>query len=346
MRLRVWLWIGLSVVPACGDDDDAKPRPAADGGGMQLPDETAGKGCKRDSDCPNGKCMKELQVGSMTESRPAPGGYCTAGCEIDGQCGGNGQCSVPAQSDRGMCLGSCRQQSDCREGYVCAGAGSTGGIQLSGSCEPMQAAQQLGDRVVGRECAADADCLGGTCASASPLGAKYPGNYCTGRCWKDAECGEGGVCLASSGTSDAGWCYDACVADTECGRRGYRCIQLSPGLKACFPAPAALPDGAAGKACTSDADCGGEQDTCVTELPFSSFSAYENVAAPGGYCTLKCSLDAQCGANAQCVSRGTQGGLCLKKCVAKADCREGYGCDLHGRDLSEDKVCVPRPDEI
>ena len=82
-------------------------------------------------------------------------------------------------------------------------------------------------------------------------------------------------------------------------------------------------------------------------LPFSTFSSYENVAAPGGYCTLKCSLDAQCGANAQCISRGTQGGLCLQKCVDVADCREGYGCELHGRDLSfEDKVCVPRPDEM
>jgi hypothetical protein len=349
MRVTSWWMVcGLSAaLIACGDDDDAKPsRPAADGGAMQLPDKTAGKGCKRDSDCPNGKCMKELQVGSMTESRPAPGGYCTVACESDGQCGQNGECSVPAQADRGLCLGTCRQQSDCREGYACVGGGNTLGIQVSGSCEPMQKAQQLGSRVAGRECGSDDDCLGGSCASASTVGAEYPGNYCTGRCWRDSECGEGGACLAPTGSSEAGWCYDACEADTDCSRGGYRCSQLSPGFKACFPAPDQLPDGAAGKACTSDTDCGGQKDTCLSELPFSTFSAYENVAAPGGYCTVKCSLDAECGANAQCIARPLQGGLCLKKCTDKADCREGYGCEVHGRDLSdEDKVCVPRPDD-
>jgi hypothetical protein len=106
-----------------------------------------------------------------------------------------------------------------------------------------------------------------------------------------------------------------------------------------------LADGTAGKACASDADCGGQKDTCVNELPFDTFSSYENIAAPGGYCTLKCSLDAECGAAAQCIARGLQGGLCLQRCADKADCREGYGCELHGRDLSDvDRVCVPRPE--
>src|SRR4051812_42547482 len=126
MRMTIWWMVcGLSTVLACGDDDTKPSRPAADGGGMQLPDKTAGKGCKRDADCPNGTCMKQLQVGSMTESRNAPGGYCTADCESDGQCGQNGKCSVPAQADRGLCLGLCRDQSQCRAGYVCVGGGTT-----------------------------------------------------------------------------------------------------------------------------------------------------------------------------------------------------------------------------
>jgi hypothetical protein len=347
MRVTPWFVVCvLSAVLACGDDDDPKkPRLAADGGEMQLPDKTAGKGCKRDSDCPNGKCTRELQVGSMTESRPAPGGYCTASCEADAQCGSNGECSVAAQSDRGLCLGSCKTQADCREGYACVGGGSSFGLQLSGSCQPMQVADKLGDRVAGRECASDGDCLGGSCASASSLGAKYPGNYCTGRCWEDTECGEGGACLVFTGTAEAGWCFDHCESDTDCGRRGYRCAQLKPDFKACFPAPDALPDNTAGKPCTSDAECGGAKDTCVTELPFDTFSTYNNIAAPGGYCTLKCSLDGECGAGAQCISRGLQGGLCLKSCADKPDCREGYGCEVHGRDLdANDKVCVPRED--
>jgi hypothetical protein len=349
MRVRPWwvvcLW-SAALACGCGDDDAKAPRPAADGGEKQLPDKTAGKGCKHDADCPNGKCMRELQVGSMTESRSAPGGYCTAACDSDGQCGQNGSCSVATDADRGLCLGNCKQQTDCRGGYACVGAGVAAGLQLSGSCQPLQAADSLGARVAGRECASDDDCLGGACASASPLGAKYPGNYCSGRCWKDDDCGESGACLALTGTSEAGWCFEHCDADTDCGRRGYRCTTLKADFKACFPAPAALPADSVGKACTSDAECGGGQDTCQTELPYSTFSAYENVAAPGGYCTQACSLDTECGEGGVCISHGPQGGMCLALCTDKSECRAGYGCELHGRDLDPNgKVCVPRPDE-
>lgn len=337
------LALAVLSVAACGDDDDHdhKKRDVGDAG--QLPDKTAGKGCKRDSDCPNGMCVKALQIGSMTESRAAPGGYCTTGCTTDSECGEGGQCSVPAGSDRGMCLSSCHLQSECRTGYVCVGGGSGTGTPIAGSCEPMQAAEQLGDRVAGRACASDGDCLGGSCASTSPVGAAYPGNYCTGRCWADSDCGEGGGCIAPAATSSAGWCYETCSADTDCDRSGYRCMQLSPSFKGCFPAPKPLEDGTTGKACKSDDDCGGQSGTCVTELPFGTFSGYEDIAAPGGYCTLKCSLDSECGTGAQCVSHLSKGGLCLKQCATRADCREGYGCELHGKyNMPEDKACVPR----
>jgi hypothetical protein len=337
------LWL-CSVAAACGSSGNDPHVPAtADAGENRLPDNTAGQACKRDSDCPNGTCMLELQVAAMSEARPAPGGYCSASCDADEQCGQQGECSVPAHAESGLCLGSCHEQSDCREGYACVGGGNTNGLQLSGSCQPMQAAGSLGDRVAGRECADDADCLGGTCESASPLGAAYPGNYCTGRCWEDADCGKGGACLALAGTSEAGWCFDDCASDTDCERDGYRCIQLKPGFDACFPAPDPLPDHTVGHACASDADCGGNKDSCVNELPFASFRSTENIAAPDGYCTQPCSRDAECGAGGQCISKGVQGGMCLAICSDKSDCREGYDCILHLRDLDPSgKVCVPR----
>jgi hypothetical protein len=339
----LWLWL-WSAALACGcAANHVQSPPVADAGASPLPDKTAGKGCKHDSDCPNGTCMLELQVAAMSEPRPAPGGYCTASCDSDTQCGEHGACSVPAHSDRGLCLGNCREQADCRKGYACVGAGTAGGIQLSGSCQPLQAADALGDRVAGRQCAADADCLGGRCASASPLGAAYPGNYCTGRCWNDADCGASGACLVLSSGSEAGWCFDDCASNADCTRRGYRCAQLEPDWQACFPAPDPLPDNTAGSACTSDADCGGNKNSCMNELPFDTFSSFQNIAAPGGYCTLPCSLDAECGAGAQCISHGVQGGMCLATCADKSDCRAGYDCIAHGRDLDPNaKVCVPR----
>jgi hypothetical protein len=339
--MRLWpAWIVcLCAAFACGDG--ASHASTADAGQTQLPDKTAGKACKHDSDCPNGRCMRELQIDGVSEARPAPGGYCTAACDTDGQCGKQGECSVPADSDRGLCLGSCRTQDDCRSGYACVGGGEGIGLALSGNCQPMQAADSLGDRVAGRECADDADCLGGSCASVSPVGARYPGNYCTGRCWKDQDCGAGGACLALTGTAEAGWCFEHCAADADCGRRGYRCRELFPDLDACFPAPDALPDHTAGRACTSDKDCGGAEDTCASELPYDTFSSFKNIAAPGGYCTQPCSLDSDCGAGAQCISHGVQGGMCLALCSDKSECRAGYDFVPHGRD-PESKVCVPR----
>jgi hypothetical protein len=201
----------------------------------------------------------------------------------------------------------------------------------------MQASDSLGDRVAGRECAADADCLGGSCASTSPLGAEYPGNYCTGHCWKDTDCGSGGECLVLPGTAETGWCFEHCATDADCERRGYRCMQLAPDFKACFPAPAPLPDHIAGRACSGDGDCGGIKDSCANQLP--TFSSNQVIAAPGGYCTQDCSLDAECGAGGQCVSRGVQGGTCLALCSDKAECRDGYDCLLWGRSMVS-KVCV------
>jgi hypothetical protein len=309
----------------------------------QLPDDASGKSCKRDSECGQGRCARELFIGSATDASETPDGYCTLDCATDLQCGHGGECSVPANADMGECLATCQDRSACRDGYLCVGAGRLIGIGTLGTCQPRAPTGRLADALVGSACAGAADCEGGSCESTTPLGMKFPDNYCTARCDDDSQCGTGGACLVSKGSADAGWCFARCESDDDCTREGYRCREINPGFRGCYPAPRPLPDGIAGRACGLDEDCGAAANSCANELPYGTFSAYELVAAPGGYCTQRCSLDADCGAAAQCISHGAQGGMCLAVCELTSDCREGYVCFPHGRNITKDeRVCVPR----
>jgi hypothetical protein len=321
---------------------DGTAESAGDAGPTELLDESAGRACASDSDCAPGRCADSLQIYADSEPMAAPGGYCTTSCARDSQCGREGECVVPAGAERGECLAACAQDEACREGYFCAGAGRALGIDVLGTCRPRAEVSPLADSVVGRACTDDADCGRGRCAAQSPLGTSFPGNYCTGRCLQDAECGAGGVCLVHAGSSDAGHCFARCAADVDCARDGYRCRELGSGVDACYPAVDPLPDRGAGRACSADLDCGSGTARCAVELPFRNFADYESIAAPGGYCTQECSLHSDCGAGGSCVSHGTEGGLCLASCAAEAsDCREGYAC-LPARDTDLDAgVCVP-----
>jgi hypothetical protein len=326
------------LVAACSEDRKASAVAIPDAG-ADLPDHTAGKACKRDADCATGRCARMLQV-QQTEAQE---GYCTTDCDSDSRCGLGGACSVLAGEQSGECMATCAGNEDCRKGYICAGGGRAGALMVMGMCQPKAETGQLEDGTVGQACVSDANCRGGTCASASPLGTKLPGNYCTARCFEDSECGSGGACLLLEGSSEAGNCYDACSSDEDCTREGYRCRNLGPDLDACYPAPTSLPDNTAGRACSRDADCGGARDSCADDLPFGSWFGYEIVAAPGGYCTQTCSRDSECGQGAQCISRGVEGGMCLARCIEPGDCRESYQCVTHGRDNDIDQVCVPVP---
>jgi hypothetical protein len=340
---QFWFAILLALCAACSKErPSGVPDAAADGGETAgLPDDVAGKGCRRDSDCKTGRCERSLQIAAGGDTMAAPGGYCTLDCTTDSQCGRGGQCSVPAGADAGQCLGDCKSNDDCREGYTCIGALGGLGLALSGSCQPKPEVRKLASGVVGRICVSDADCAGGRCAASSPLGPAYPGNYCTARCLEDADCGVGGACLVFDKSPDAGHCFESCGSDADCMRDQYRCVQLKQGFDACYPAPRALPDNTTGTACDSDAACGGVLKSCARELPYGTFSAYEPVAAPDGYCTQECSLDDQCGAGAQCISRGVMGGMCLATCNQRSDCREGYECVAHGRaNRFDEQVCV------
>jgi len=208
----------------------------------------------------------------------------------------------------------------------------------------MRPADKLSDNIAGRTCSNDADCPGGQCASRNLLGTAYPDNYCTARCYKDAECGAGGVCLVPLGSYDPGYCLLACESHQDCTREGYRCRTMNDGtrlLHACYPGAEPLPDHSVGIPCNDPSACGAPQAQCAKEMPYASFDPSEIAPAPGGYCTQRCSLDEDCGAGAQCLNVNITGGLCFASCSDAAPCRDGYMCLAHLRDDGDAKVCVP-----
>jgi hypothetical protein len=301
---------------------------------------TAGRACSGDDDCPGGRCspLPEAQQAGAESS------YCTLACDSTSQCGAGGACVAVADAeDAKQCLAVCGVQSDCREGFVCAGAGRAGRISIQGSCRPKRAVNQLADQIAGRACDDDAQCSGGHCSGTNLLGTSYPGNYCTGRCYEDDQCGEGGVCWWALGSLDPGYCLERCAQHADCERDGYRCWELGDGARtfhACYPG--SQPILTTGDPCSDDATCGEAPARCASELPFGGLATNEVTAAAEGYCTQGCSLDEECGSGSTCVNYGTSGGICLVHCSDDSTCRDGYVCIAHLRDGDpEAKVCVP-----
>jgi hypothetical protein len=340
-------FLPLLPVPCTFGPVEPVASPGADMGGNSaepapaLADQHAGSACASDADCPGGECAPGPD-GAAAGSGISTG-FCTRPCEASYECGADGVCS--GSPDAKQCFAACREQSDCRDGFVCSGEIQGATLTLPGSCRPKRQVDQLEDGVVGRACAGDGDCSGGYCGTENLLGTSYPGGYCTGRCYEDAECGRGGLCLWTRVSSDPGYCLQGCGSDADCTRDDYGCWELGDGsrvLHACYPRLRPLPDQRAGMACTSDADCGAPHASCAKTLPFyGSFSTNDKRDAPGGYCTQPCALDIECGAGGQCISYGTSGGLCFGSCAADNPCRDGYACYPHGRanDASA-TVCV------
>lgn len=202
---------------------------------------------------------------------------------------------------------------------------------------PARAGDQLADGIVGQPCSSAAQCGSGTCMQTIPIvNVPYPGGYCTGSCYADAECGAEGVC-APGILGRAGTCYLRCDDAKGCEREGYRCRVVS-GVGRCIAAPEPLADGVAGRACANDEDCGGGAMSCTTTLG--------DRPAPGGYCSVACAIHEDCGAGGVCINGITistiSSGRCLGVCATDADCREGYTCSLFGGPTSEGAgACTP-----
>lgn len=343
----------LCVVAGCGDSEDTSSSHNVKGSGKAsegtagsaalepLPDKTAGKTCEADGDCATGMCLTSIPGSFGSAAMDAPGGYCSATCTTNTDCGEGGVCSGAfpgfggAAATPGRCMQSCESAEDCRDGYRCVNAlgmapsgnpmDPTAALLGPNACQPTPATTKLTDGVTGKACAEDKECGQGRCAK-SEMMMTYPDGYCTGACLQDADCGAGGSCTLPAIGSGAGSCYSSCQTngDSDC-RKGYRC-RTNGSRRQCIPGPAPLADRAAGKQCQADADCGGTAMSCVTSLG--------GMPAPGGYCSISCSENADCGAEGTCV--GGLGaafvsilgntGTCYRGCTDSSSCREGYVC--------------------
>ncbi|MET0391460.1 MAG: hypothetical protein ABW321_36130, partial [Polyangiales bacterium] len=309
-----------------------------------LEDGRVGVMCSGDSECPGGRC-------AAAPAAEGGAGYCTRACSASAECGNGGQCvALGEHGGEKRCLASCQTQSQCRDGFSCAGGTQGSRLNLLSSCRPKRQVGQLADDQAGRACTSDAACEGGRCETTNLLGGPYPGGYCSGRCYEDAQCGSGGVCLWPRGSTDPGACLQACAADGDCTRPGYGCWELGDGervLHACYPRADSLPDHTVGRACHDDSACADRPGACRRELPFGGLVTDAVTPARGGYCTQPCALDRECGAGAQCVQHGTLGGLCFASCSAAAPCRAGYACYAHLRDGDPDaKICVANDPDL
>lgn len=90
--------------------------------------ENLGAPCKVNEDCKGTgtRCITTSQISGLVY----PGGFCTAGCASDAECGTGGWCplatmdagvfpSAEVQKAVTICLLKCEADKDCREGYVC-----------------------------------------------------------------------------------------------------------------------------------------------------------------------------------------------------------------------------------
>jgi hypothetical protein len=140
------------TVPVDGGSEASVPAPS-DGSIMSVADAMSdansappmmkiinpGAACTADRDCMGtaGSCQQSLGTGM--QSIPLPGGYCTAACTADAECGPGGGCPIAETTSKlsipgldlksiqalfpipSSCLDRCdpRAANDCRDGYTC-----------------------------------------------------------------------------------------------------------------------------------------------------------------------------------------------------------------------------------
>lgn len=358
------LWMGLFLALGCGDDAEDKEQTevadssvsATDSGGQPAPgdggtatgdaaaappllaDGKAGAACTNAAACgPAGTCGDKLTFGgiaALLAPIPVTGGYCTADCNSNEQCGASAVCLGRVLGRPGECRATCTQTSDCRAGFECAQSPATASAatRLPATCQPAPVVDKLTADQTGKSCASDAECGDGRCVdpAENTFGA---GKYCTGTCVADADCGTGGVCIVG-GYGLGGTCREACSQRSDCqgNAAGWGCGMVG-GKAACVPKGLPLTAGIVGKACTMASqatDC--LSGSCRTQAYGTTY--------PGGYCVGSCSSDADCGGDGVCISSTT----CLLRCnAATPTCRTGYTCKAHPMAMAEQTqtICFP-----
>ena len=197
-----------------------------------------GDPCTDDTGCkvgPSPKCWKS-NVLNNTANPPTPGGYCSAACTADAQCGTGNRCVNLGPGS--FCLAGCSNATTCRHpGYACTYY-DTAGICFPDSrldCDPkasMGACTEAGTGKAGGclrqayenkgTCAASCTVGSGTCAALA--GANRQCIYLDATKTTAMDAWKGPICIQSFATpKNPG---DACTFLNEC-KDGYQCDNLS-----------------------------------------------------------------------------------------------------------------------
>jgi hypothetical protein len=166
-------------------------------------------------------------------------------------------------------------------------------------------------------------------------------------CEKNADCGEGSVCLGGAFGILQGECRKSCTANTDCRAPDYECAKpdpvptadggVAPAAAGAFAVPAqcqALPK--------TDQLAANQAGLACDVGPDAGVSPCGDGFCSGGACSGVCTTDAHCGANGACIDIGTAGslGLCQETCSVDTDCaryvKNGQvGCN----DVGTRKLC-------
>jgi hypothetical protein len=232
--------------------------------------------------------------GGSGKTLGAIGAECGAG--RDASCASN-TCLV-IDTGTAYCSQSCRSQTDCPNGFLCAAAAGGKFCQALGA---------------GGVCGSDDDCPAGEKCDAAGAHCYIPVTRgdC-GPCTSDLQCGAHGVCHAES--SGERYCASACGGGCAAG---YTCSN-----NVCLPSNGSCRGGRPLCApCAGDLECGGPGDLCV-----------RNLQSQEQFCGTHCATSADCAANFACVDLSGKGAGPLQ-CVPNSGTCSGY-CDVKASDTA------------
>ena len=330
--------------------------------------------CTTDADCASGVCVRTAGESGQCAAAPTPGACwpgvteCGAGwtcqggvvcgcgetcalatgqclpdpangcCLDDAACVGDAICA-PTGDGKGVCVptlgaGECWTANDCELGQACEGAGY-------GVCESDSAKPQVGTCSGGNPafcCATDADCLGDLiCVLLKDGGGVCDSPPLAGKCWDDADCGQGLTCsdpficpcTADCAPSEQGTCTlegaGCCTTDADCAD-AMICVATPTGGACKVPAT----DGA----CWTDLDCGAGQ-ACGGAAPCPCdvlcFADITGTCAPTELPGTCCNTAADCADGLACVELGGEYKACKPpaeagKCWNASDCSADETC--------------------
>ena len=354
---------------------DAAPDGALDPDAAPHPRVAAGDVCEGDDDCERGGCTHGVcSPTCSTDVECGPGlvcvgrggaPRCTRACVAAGDCAEGLLCAVQGPA-AGFCVApgsgaagaGCETREDCASwvcgGGQCLGTCRDGGCRSDTTCLALHTqsvcvpAGDAGDEAAcrrGADCATGV-CRGGRCTTGCGVGVDCPNDrvcllyetvaLCERRCADSGDCGETGVCLATTGrrlcaTRGSGAPGTACDGHRECASGHCALGACTASCRDGCPDATACVTDIAGAACRP-AGAGGPASPCTSGEQCASG------VCGGGACSSDCAQDADCGDGARCV-RFSNGRFCFPGCERTSDCPDVSYC---AEGFAEGRICFWR----